>query len=170
MGALRILTALLGGDDGTPTSGGPAPAPTGADECAPLVGGEAPVPAPGKGGTTLEVDPDDEPIDPAELACYIDPWWIGTLGITLTKFFDDFASEIYNVPLKYYKYTKLDLTGYQDATFTLYCDLPGQFEIVFLLLAVCFPIFGKRAKYSYPSCCFYRLPSANTASPSEQLV
>ena len=30
-------------------------------------------------------DPDDEPVPRETLARYIDPWWVGTLGITLTK-------------------------------------------------------------------------------------
>ena len=118
----RVLQALLGGEDGSEEAAASAEGHTllrdddgargGADEPEPEAGvDDDPAAAAAARRAAFATDPDDDAVDEAELARYVDPWWIGTLGITLTKFADDFASNIYDVPMKYYKYTKLDITG-----------------------------------------------------------
>ena len=56
---------------------------------------------------------------------------------------------MYDIVSSFYTYDDLGLNSYQTAVMAYIDDIPGMFEIVILLFAVCVPIFGKRAKFYY---------------------
>ena len=98
---------------------------------------------------SIRADPYEEDVDEETRMNMIDPFWYGTIGLTLTKFFDEIASAVYGIVSSFYTYDDLGLNNYQTAVMAYIEDIPGMFEIAILLFAVCVPIFGKRAKYYY---------------------
>ena len=98
---------------------------------------------------TIRADPYEEDVDEETRKNMIDPFWYGTLGLTLTKFFDEVASSVYSIVSSFYTYDSLGLNNYQTAVMAYIDDLPGMFEIVILVFVVCVPVFGTRAKYYY---------------------
>ena len=112
-------------------------------------GGGGDVPGVGDKTDDIRQNPTDEELNAEERSRFLNPWYIGTIGITLTKFFDEFTGEVESIASSYYKNDELNYSAYQTSEASMLEGMPGALEIVFLVLCVCFPIFGSRVKYYF---------------------
>ena len=75
---------------------------------------------------TIRADPYEEDVDEETRKNMIDPFWYGTLGLTLTKFFDEVASSVYSIVSSFYTYDSLGLNNYQTAVMAYIDDLDDK--------------------------------------------